>query len=390
MNRALATVDLGAVRHNVAWLKSQASGSALMAVVKANGYGHGAAPVARACIEAGADCLGVATAAEGRELREAGLDGRLIILGPLSGPDLEESFGLNAEILVWSYPFLKDLVHLGHARGQDMRVHVKLDTGMHRLGLYPQELPEYLDAIETEPEVELAGVMTHFATADEDDDFFDYQLRAFEDAVQVVLRTGTKVEFHCANSAATVSSRESHFDMVRCGIAIYGLSPFALGSPGEAGENPAAGASVTSSASSRDEAARHLRPALRLTSYLADIKPLKEGDSVGYGRAWMAGSDTKIGIVPIGYGDGISRRLSNVGKVLVGGKHYPIVGRVSMDQITVDLGPETPVGCGDEVVLIGSQGGASISAEQVALMLDTINYEITCNISSRVERRYSE
>jgi alanine racemase len=264
--------------------------------------------------------------------------------------------------MLWSFPFLKDLVKIGHARGEQMRVHIKVDTGMHRLGLYPRDLPAYLDAIETEPETELAGVMTHFATADDDEDFFRYQLRTFEDQVQIVLRTGIKVEFHCANSAAALRYRESHFD-----IAIYGLSPF-----------------------QEDAGAEGLEPALSLASYLADIKQLEEGDSVGYGRTWLAPKRTHIGVVPIGYGDGVSRRLSNRGRVLVGGRHYPIVGRVSMDQITIDLGTEPVVRTGDEVLLIGSQGDESISVEEVAGQLETINYEVTCNILPRVERRFSE
>lgn len=366
MNRALATVNLDAVRHNVASLRARLPrGGSLMAVVKAGGYGHGAVPVARACLEAGAKALGVATIGEARELREAELAGRLIILGPLAAADLDAAFELDAEIVIWSFPFLKTLVHAGHDRGQEMRVHVKLDTGMHRLGLYPRELPGYLDAIETEPEVELAGMMTHFATADDDEDFCGYQLRSFEEAVQVVLRTGTKVQFHCANSAATISYPESHFDMVRCGIAVYGLSPF-----------------------QGDATADGLVPALSLTSYVTDIKRLTEGDTVGYGRTWSARRDTHIGVVPIGYGDGFSRGLSNRGRVLIGGRSYPVVGRVSMDQITVDLGPDPLVRTGEEVVLIGSQGTQSIAAEEIAALLGTINYEVTCNISSRVERRY--
>lgn len=368
MRRAVATVDLEAVRRNVAGLRERlATGSSLMAVVKANGYGHGAVPVARACLDAGAAALGVATVDEARELRDAGLGARLIVLGPLAGADLPAVFETGAEVLVWSLPFLKNLVLSGHERGADpVRVHVKLDTGMHRLGVLPAKLPELLDALETEPEVALAGLMTHFATADEpDEDFFHFQLRAFEEAVQVVLRTGVKVQFHCANSAAAIRFPQSHFDMVRCGIAVYGLSPF------------------------QDDATAHdLTPALRLTSYLADIKLLKEGDSVGYGGTWRAPRDTRIGMVPIGYADGVNRRLSNLGRVLVGGERFPIVGRVSMDLLTIDLG-DSAYQPGEEVILIGAQGEDRISAEEVAGLLGTINYEVTCGLSARVERRFS-
>ena len=368
MFRALATVDLECVRHNVETLCQRlAPRCTLMAVVKADGYGHGAAPVARASLEAGATTLGVATVGEASELRQMGFDCPIVILGPLDGAEIGEAIDADAEIIIWTLPFLKNLVGIAHSRGIRLRCHIKIDTGMRRLGLYPRKLVKFLDMVEPSPEVELAGVMTHFATADEeDDDFFYYQLHAFEDVAQTVLTTGLTPVFHAANSAATIRYRESHFGMVRCGIAIYGLSPF-----------------------QGDAAADGLQPALTLTSYLADIKDLAEGDSVGYGCTWTAPRRTRIGIIPIGYGDGFSRRLSNLGNALIGGNTYPVIGRVSMDQITVDLGPAAEIECASEVVLIGRQGEAAITAEEMATALGTINYEITCNLSPRVERRYT-
>jgi alanine racemase len=368
LNRALATVDLECVRHNVGTLRQRlTTGCNLMAVVKADGYGHGAAPVAGASLEAGATALGVATVTEAAELRQAGFDCPLVVLGPLTGAEISEAIRADAEVLIWTLPFLKTLMRVSHAEGARLRCHIKIDTGMRRLGLYPRHLVEFLDEAEPAPEVELAGVMTHFATADEDDDdFFHFQLHAFEDVVQTVLTTGLTPVFHAANSAATLRFPASHFNLVRCGIAIYGLSPF-----------------------QGDAAADGLRPALALTSYLADVKELAEGDSVGYGRSWTAPRRTSVGIIPIGYGDGFSRRLSNRGRVLVGGKSFPVVGRVSMDQITVDLGPKPVARAGDEAVLIGTQGAETITAEEMAGELDTINYEVTCNLSSRVERRFT-
>lgn len=368
MDRALATVDLECVRHNVEALRQRlATRCALMAVVKADGYGHGAAPVARASLEAGATTLGVATVGEASELRQTGFDCPIVILGPLASEEIGEAVDTDAEIVIWTLPFLKNLVGIAHSRGTRLRCHIKIDTGMRRLGLYPRSLVEFLDMIEPSPEIELAGVMTHFATADEEDeDFFYFQLHAFEDVAQTVLTTGLTPVFHAANSAATIRFRESHFGMVRCGIAIYGLSPF-----------------------QGDATADGLRPALTLTSYLADIKVLSEGDMVGYGCTWAAPRRTHVGIIPIGYGDGFSRRLSNLGKALIGGNAYPVIGRVSMDQITVDLGPVLEVRSGSEVVLIGQQGEAAITAEEMATTLGTINYEISCNLSSRVERRYT-
>jgi len=365
--RALATVDLECVRHNIRSLRQRlAEGCSLSAVVKADGYGHGAVPVARACLEAGAAALAVATMGEARELRQAGISGPVLVMGPLSGDEAPQALELDTDVVIWSLPFLKELINAGYGGRRPSRVHVKVDTGMRRLGLYPRHLPGMLDAIEMAPEVELAGLMSHFATADEEDeDFFRFQLRGFEDAVQVLLRTGVRVMNHCANSAATIRFPESHFDAVRCGIAIYGLSP----TQGSA-------------------AADGLRPALRLTSTVAGVKRLAEGDSVGYGRSWSATSGTEIALVPIGYGDGVSRLLSNRGEVLIGGRRRPIVGRVSMDLLTADLGLGSGTRPGDEVTLIGAQGEERISAEEVAGLLDTINYEVTCDISRRVERRY--
>jgi len=337
-----------------------------MAVVKADGYGHGAGPVARASLEAGATTLGVATVAEASDLRQQGFECPIVILGPLTGDEIGGAIDADAEIAIWSLSFLKNLLAIAHSREVRSRCHIKVDTGMRRLGLYPRNLVDFLDMVEPAPEIEIAGVMTHFATADEEDEeFFHFQLHAFEDAAQTVLTTGLTPLFHAANSAATLRYRESHFSMVRCGIAIYGLSPF-----------------------QGDATADGLRPALSLTSYLADIKEIAEGDSVGYGCTWTAPHRTHIGIIPIGYGDGFNRRLSNLGSVLVGGESFPVVGRVSMDQITVDLGPSPKAAAGSEAALIGRQGDAVITAEQMATALGTINYEVTCNLSSRVQRRY--
>lgn len=364
--RALANVDLEGVRHNVGSLRQRLGPeSSLMAVVKAGGYGHGAVEVSRACLEAGASALGVATADEASELRQAGIEGRLLIMGPLSGSEVGQALDAGAEVVLWSEQFFRELIAAAD-RDNPSPVHVKVDTGMRRLGLFPRELPYMLDAVDSSPEVELVGLMSHFATADEEDqEFFNFQLGAFEEAVQVVLRTGARVNFHCANSAATIRFPESHFDLVRCGIAVYGLSPF-----------------------QGDAAADGLRAALRLTSYVAGVKPLSEGDVVGYGSTWRARSATDIALIPIGYGDGVNRRLSNRGEVLIGGRRHPIVGRISMDLLTADLGRHSGVRSGDEVVLIGSQEDEAISAEEVAGLLDTINYEVTCNLSPRVVRRY--
>jgi alanine racemase len=220
-------------------------------------------------------------------------------------------------------------------------------------------------AADADPNLQLAGVWTHFATADEPDSgFFDEQLGRFEAVAAAVKAEFPAVIAHAANSAAVFREPRSHFDMARCGVAIYGLDPF-----------------------QGDPAQRGLVPALSLRSYVADVKRFAPGDSAGYGQRWKATAATWVGVVPLGYGDGVRRGLGNNAEVLVGGRRHPLVGTVSMDNITIDLGPETDIAPGEEAVLIGAQGDEAIRAEEVAARLDTINYEVTCGISARVPRR---
>jgi alanine racemase len=248
-------------------------------------------------------------------------------------------------------------------------VHVKYDTGMGRLGERDPEVVTTLveDAAEAD-EVELAGLWTHFATADElDSAFFDEQLERFRELALPLRERLEGLLLHAANSAATVRDPASHFDLVRCGIAIYGLDPFGS-----------------------DPYARGLEPALELRSYVADVKRFDAGDSAGYGRTWKAPVPTSVGVLPIGYGDGVRRALSNNAEVLVDGRRRPLVGTISMDNVTIDLGAETEVESGAEAVLIGAQAEERILAEELAERLGTINYEITCGISARVPREVAE
>jgi alanine racemase len=239
------------------------------------------------------------------------------------------------------------------------RVHVKLDTGMGRLGTKDRDLALRLAA---RPNV--VGLMTHFATADEPgDDLFPAQLEAFREFVEAVGRDDLVA--HAANSAAALRDPASHFDMVRCGVAVYGMDPF--------GEDPAA---------------HGLEPALSLRSWVGAVRRFEAGDSAGYGRRWTAPEPTWVATVPIGYGDGWRRALTNNCDVLIRGRRHPLVGTVSMDNVTVALGPDTDVAVGDEVVLIGAQGEERILAEEVARRLDTINYEITCALTPRVRRHH--
>jgi alanine racemase len=285
------------------------------------------------------------------------------VMGALSPEELPVALEARADVVAWHEPFVARVA----ASGGPARVHVKLDTGMGRLGTRdPEEARRVAAAVADAPGLELAGLMTHFATADEPgDDFFGAQLDRFAAFVGEMSADYPGLVNHAANSAATLRDPASHFDLVRCGIAVYGLDPF-----------------------HEDAPARQLEPALELRSYVGDLKPCAPGESAGYGRRFVAQADTVLGVLPIGYGDGWRRGLTNNADVLVGGRRRPLVGTVSMDNITVDLGPAPEAAVGDEAVLIGPQGDQRISAEEVARRLDTINYEITCGLTARVPRAY--
>ena len=363
--RALAEIDQEAIRHNVRRLMRDLPAGALhCAVVKANGYGHGAVPAARAALEAGSAWLGVATVAEAEELRAAGLAAPVLIFGPMTGAELERAAAAGADVTVWSAPFLAAARRLG------ARVHVKFDSGMGRLGVTAEET-RVLCARAAEDGL-LVGLMSHFATADDEADtsFFELQLGRFAALAGELKAVYPELLCHVANSAATLRGPRTHFDMVRNGIALYGLAP-----------------------SNVDPFKDDLRPAMKLSSYVAGVRVVSTGESVGYGRRFIADEPARIGIVPIGYADGISRLLAGRGDVLVAGRRCRISGTISMDQLTVRL-PDDAGEAGDEVVFFGAGGPRSdapgaprILCEEVAGLLETINYEVVCDLSPRVARR---
>jgi len=366
MARALARIDLGAVRDNCARLKAElGEGPELCAVIKADGYGHGADTCAEAALAGGATRLAVATASEAEPIGRRLAHVPLLTMGALTVEELDTALAAGSEVAVWRPGFLDLVVARARAQGRPARVHVKHDSGMGRLGTPdPEEALALLRACAERPELEPAGVWTHFATADEPDSpYFDEQLERFEPLAAAARAEHPGIAVHAANSAAVFRDRRSHFDMARCGVAVYGLDPF-QGDPAERG----------------------LRPALSLSSYVADVKRFAAGDSAGYGRTWRAERTTCVGVLPLGYGDGVRRGLSNNAEVLIGGRRHPLVGTVSMDNVTVDLGPDTEVEPGAEAVLIGLQGTEQIRAEELAARLGTINYEVTCGISARVPR----
>jgi alanine racemase len=361
--RALARVNLAAIERNVVRLRRELGpATGLCAVVKADGYGHGAVPAARAALAGGAHSLAVAAAGEAAALRAAGIDAPILVMGALSPRELDLALAAGADVVAWDESFVRAVA----ARGGGA-VHVKLDTGMGRLGTRDaDEATRVAEAAAAAAGVALSGAMTHFATADERGDaFFGEQLERFEAWARPLQRAHTEIVLHAANSAATLRDAAAHFDLVRTGIAIYGLDPF--------GEDPAA---------------RELEPALELRSYVAAVKPMAAGESAGYGRRFVAASPTHVATLPIGYGDGVRRGLTNNADVLLGGARRPLVGTVSMDNVTVEVGSPAAAAAGDAAVLIGAQAGERITAEEVAGRLGTINYEVTCGLLARVPRAY--
>jgi len=331
MHRSEITIDLGAVRRNVRRLRSVLDRTELWAVVKANGYGHGAADVAGAALGEGARALCVATVAEALELRPEFPGVRILVMGPTSGREIAHAREANLELAFWD-----------EAVPEGVRVHLKLDTGMGRWGL--SELPAL--------PAEVVGLMSHLATADSDKDFARAQIERFERATAAY----PHLIRHIANSAAALRIPESHFDAARCGVAIYGLSPF--------GEPPASDG---------------LEPALRWDSHLAQVRLLAPGGSTGYGRRFVAEEPTWIGIVPVGYADGFRRDMTGT-QVRVAGEPRRVVGTVSMDALAVELDRELPVGT--PVTLVGH----GVLLEDHARTADTINYELSTGINSSPTR----
>lgn len=364
--RAAARVNLAAIERNVLRLRDGLSaGTRFCAVVKADGYGHGAAPAAHAALAAGSGSLAVATAQEAGELRRAGIGAPIIVMGALSSDELPEALAARAELVAWDERFVARV--LSSAQRASVRLHVKLDSGMGRFGTRDRQraLGVAQAILDAAPVLELAGAMTHFATADGDQEFVAQQLGAFAEFVAELRTFAPRIIAHAANSAATLRMPASHLDMVRCGIAIYGCDPM-----------------------NEDPIPLTLEPALNLSTYVAAVKLARAGDSVGYGRRFVAAADTWIATLPIGYADGVSRAFTNNCDVLIGSRRYPLVGTVSMDNITVDIGDEPLVEVGTQATLIGIDGDQRQTAEDLARRVGTINYEVVCGISRRVPRIY--
>lgn len=361
--RALARVNLAAIERNTAQLVGVLGPDVeLCAVVKGDGYGHGAVPVSRAALAAGATRLAVSTALEAAELREAGIEAPLLVMGALSTCELDLALSARADVVAWDHRFVQAVA----ARGGG-RVHVLLDTGMGLVGARgPAEILALTDLVRATGGITLEGIMTQFATADDmDGHTYDDDLRRFDAWTRPLKAALPSLTLHAANSPAALRGRSADFDMVRVGDVIYGLDPY--------GEDPAL---------------RGLEPALELSTYVAAVRAVASGERVGYGGRHVASAPTHVASLPIGYGDGVGRRLTNNGDVLVREVRWPLVGIVAMDSVTLDVGSPPAVAVGDRAVLIGRQGDERVTAEDVAQWLGTVNAEVTCGLSSRVPRGY--
>ncbi len=364
MSRARLEIDLDAIAQNVSMLGLFAPGSELCAVVKADGYGHGAIDVANAALGAGASRLGVAQVGEGRELRRSGIDAPVWIL---SEPDPTEYRDV-AEFELEPAVYTADAIAAAAAATGDrsvMTVHLLVDTGMGRVGCTASDAIELAQRIVASDELELGSVWTHFARADEvGHPLNDQQLDRFEAVLDELSAVGIDPPLaHAANTAATIGSPRSHFDVVRCGIGIYGCLP-----------------------GPEFEDLVDLRPAMRLVSNVSFVKRVRAGTAVSYGHRRPLTKDSTLATVPIGYADGVPRAWWESGQVLIGGERHAFAGMVTMDQLIIDCG-DADVSVGDEVVLLGAQGGDAISVEEWAGALGTITYEIVCGFGNRLERR---
>lgn len=362
-----AVIDLEAVAHNVSVLKEHAGQRRFCAVVKADAYGHGAVRVAPAALAGGADCLAVALVEEAAELRAAGITAGILLLSEPPPGSEEDVVSLDLEPMVYSREVLDRLSDAALLCGATVPVHLKVNTGMNRVGADPDDITELARQAHASAGVRLAGVCTHFAVADEPENpATREQARIFSEILVRLRDTGVDAGVrHAANTAATlVDPDRLGYDMVRCGIGIYGIPP----APALEGILP-------------------LEPVMSLRSRLSHVAFLPAGSSISYGHRYRLDRDSWIGTVPLGYADGVRRGLSGCMHVLVGGRRRPIAGTVTMDQFMVDLGEEEHRR-GEEVVLIGAQGDEAVTAQDWAEAVGSISYEITCGISPRVPRRF--
>jgi len=367
LQQTIAQVDLNAIAYNVTGVQEKVKPAGVMAVVKANAYGHGAVAVSRTALARGCQYLAVARVAEAIELRKAGIEAPILILGGFGSDEVFFIPRYDLEATIFDEQDLLQLANAARKAETIVPVHIKLDTGMGRVGLPWQEVLAFAQKVQSCPSLKLQGLYSHFATADGlDKSYAELQLERFKMAVAQLQGAGIPIPIkHIANSAAILDLPESYFDMVRPGIILYGYYP-----------------------SSQTTESIPLRPAMTFKTQVLQVKTIERGDSVSYERTFIAQHRTRIATLPVGYADGYNRLLSNRGQVLIRGHRYPVVGRVCMDFILVNLGLDDQVQAGDEAILFGRQGDEWITVASWCETLQTIPYEVTCWIAQRVPRLY--
>lgn len=362
-----AEVDLNAIRYNFDQIRHFVSkGINIMVVVKANAYGHGITEVSKILTKAGVDFLGVATMDEAVKLRKGGIKKPILVLGSILSGEIGIALENDITLTLCNSELLRELDKATQAKKVKAKVHVKVDTGMGRIGVWHQDAFNFVRRLVNHKTIILDGIYTHLSSAGRDDFFTNYQIESFEELLNRLDRSGIEIPLrHAANSIATVDFKRSHLNMVRPGIIIYGMYP-----------------------KKNFTKFLKLKPALSLKTKVVYLKQIPPGRSISYGRTYITDQDTNIATIPIGYADGYGRILSNKAYVLVKGKRARVVGKVTMDQVMIDVGHIRGVKLGDEVVLIGKQGKDQITTEELARLCGTIPYEIACSIGSRVPRVY--
>jgi alanine racemase len=368
----VAQIDLNAFKHNLGKIRSLLDQKVkIMAVVKANAYGHGAIPCAQAALDAGADWLGVAILEEGVELRYSGIDAPILVMGGIFPDEAKNLIQYGLSTGVSDYSLARELSSQAEKLGKTVGVHLKVDTGMGRLGMPPDKLPGFMEEMQSLKNIRVEGIFTHLSSADEADPEFTLgQLDRLSQSIDSLKSKSIKVPMmHAANSSAILNFPASHLDMVRPGIALYGT----LG---------------LSAKSSNPNTSPELKQVMQWKTKILQISKLPKGTPLSYNRQFTTKRDSVIAVLPVGYGDGLNRRLSNNMEVLVKGKRAPQVGTICMDLSLIDVTDIEGVQCQDEVVLFGQQENEIITVDEMAERCGTISYEILCNVSERVPRVY--
>ena len=370
-----ATINLAHYKHNLMCIrKNVGEGVRIMAVVKANAYGHGIARIAQAAVESGVSYIGVASLGELKLVREARVDTPVLLLNYLEADSFSEAIQHHASITVMDTNAVNALQKTAEMMSAIVNVHLKIDTGMHRAGCDPHQVVELAKLVEAAPNLNLEGVYTHLAESEAPGgDFTREQLHVFQICLNLLQDAGIRPKLiHAANSAATIASPEAHFTMVRPGLITYGLNPF------------------DDEHEKYSYVAENFKPVLSLASQVVFVRTIEPGETVGYGRRWKAERPSTLALLPVGYGDGWRRSPQPARQILIRGQFTPMVGNVSMDQTVVDVTDIPDVAVGDEAILIGEQGENRIAAEDVAEAYGTINYEVVTSLTERVERKYKD